>query len=281
MSHAPMSQQEIEALARELLSAYDTGQMIAVPPSARPGFDLNAAYAVEAILQHLRAAAGHRTVGRKVGYANKAMWRALKLETLVWAHMYDNTVHYGPGNSATLTVAHPRSLKIEPEIVFGLKQPVTGDAPTAADAAATLASVDWLAAGFEIIDCPFPDWKFQPGDFVASFGLHAALVIGEKVHVQPDLIAKLADELAQFKVRMSRNGEFVEEGSGRNSLKNPALCLAELGAAIANRFPSHPLTAGEIISSGTLTTGHPTSAGGLWTANFEGITLPSLTLRLA
>jgi len=48
MSHAPMSQQEIEALARELLSAYDTGQMIAVPPSARPGFDLNAAYAVEA-----------------------------------------------------------------------------------------------------------------------------------------------------------------------------------------------------------------------------------------
>jgi 2-keto-4-pentenoate hydratase len=281
MSHAPMSQQEIEALARELLSAYDTGQMIAVPPSARPGFDLNAAYAVEAILQQLRAAAGHRTVGRKVGYANKAMWRALKLETLVWAHMYDDTVHYGPGNSATLTVAHPRSLKIEPEIVFGLKQPVTGDAPNAADAAATLASVDWLAAGFEIIDCPFPDWKFQPGDFVASFGLHAALVIGEKVHVQPDLIAKLADELAQFKVRMSRNGEFVEEGSGRNSLKNPALCLAELGAAIANRFPAHPLTAGEIISSGTLTAGHPTSAGGLWTANFEGICLPSLTLRLA
>jgi 2-keto-4-pentenoate hydratase len=194
--------------------------------------------------------------------------------------MYDDTVHYAPNNSATLTVAYPRSLKIEPEIVFGLKQPVKSYGPNVADAASALASVDWLAAGFEIIDCPFPDWKFQPGDFVASFGLHAALVIGEKIQVEPDLIANLADELAQFKVRMSRNGEFVEEGSGRNSLRNPALCLAELGAAIARRFPAHPLGAGEMVSSGTLTAGHPTAQGDLWTADFRGISLPPLTLRL-
>jgi hypothetical protein len=50
MSHDPMPHQEVEALARELLSARDTGQMIAVPPSARPGFDLNTAYEIEAIL---------------------------------------------------------------------------------------------------------------------------------------------------------------------------------------------------------------------------------------
>ena len=280
MSNDPIPHQEVEALARELLSAYDTGQMIAVPPSARPGFDLNTAYEMETILQRLREAAGHRAVGRKVGYANKAMWRALKLETLVWAHMYDDTVHHAPNNSATLSVAHPRSLKIEPEIVFGLKQPVKRDGPNVADAASVLASVDWLAAGFEIIDCPFPDWKFQPGDFVASFGLHAGLVIGEKIQVQPDLIAKLVDELAQLKVRISRNGEFVEEGSGRNSLRSPALCLAELGAAIARRFPSHPLSAGEMVSTGTLTAGHATSKGDLWTAEFQGISLPSLTLRL-
>jgi 2-keto-4-pentenoate hydratase len=280
MSNDPIPHQEVEAIARELLSAYDTGQMIAVPPSARPGFDLNTAYEVEIILQHLREAAGHRAVGRKVGYANKAMWRALKLETLAWAHMYDDTVHYADGNSATLAIAHSRSLKIEPEIVFGLKLPVKSDGLNAADTASALASVDWLAAGFEIIDCPFPDWKFRPGDFVASFGLHAALVIGEKIQVQPDLIANLVDELAQFKVRMSKNGEFVEEGSGRNSLKHPALCLAELGAAIARRFPSHPLSAGEMVSTGTLTAGHATSKGDLWTAEFQGISLPSLTLRL-
>jgi 2-keto-4-pentenoate hydratase len=272
-----MSPSEVEALARELLSAQQTGQMVAVPPSSRPGFDLNAAYEVEATLKRLREAGGHKAVGRKVGYANKAMWRVLKLETLVWAHMYDDTVHYGDGNSATLTLSHPRSLKIEPEVVFGLKRAVTGEG---ADATAALASADWLALGFEIIDCPFPEWKFQPSDFVASFGLHAALVIGEKMQVRADLIATLVDDLARFKVRISKNGAFVEEGSGRNSLKSPALCLAELGAAIARRFPAQPLSAGEVVSSGTLTAGHPTGRGDLWTVEVEGLPLPALTLHL-
>ena len=262
-----MGNAQAEALAKELLSAFETGQMVDVPPSQRPGFDLNMAYEVEAMLKRSREASGHRAAGRKVGYANKAMWRVLKLETLVWVHMYEDTVHYTDNNSLDLTIARPRSLKIEPEIVFGLKQAVT----EGADAAAALASVDWLALGFEIIDCPFPDWKFQPGDFVASFGLHAALVVGEKIPVQPELISTLVDELPRLKVRTSKQGEFVEEGSGKNSLKSPALCLAELSAAISRRFPAEPLSAGEIVSSGTLTAGHLSSAGDVWTAHVEGL----------
>jgi len=285
-----MTHNEVETLARELLSAYETGEMVAIPPSARPGFDLNTAYEVEATLKRFREAAGHRSVGRKVGYANKAMWRVLKLETLVWAHMYDDTVHYSDRNSTTLTIAHPRSLKIEPEIVFGLKQPIITEGAEGVDAATALASVDWLAVGFEIIDCPFPEWQFQPSYFVASFGLHAALVIGERMQVRPDGIAALVDELPRFKVRIScssrscsassKNGEVVEEGSGRNSLRSPALCLAELSAAIARRFPTQPLSAGEIVSSGTLTAGHLTDRGDLWTVEVEGLSLPPLTLRL-
>jgi 2-oxo-3-hexenedioate decarboxylase len=284
MSHNPVSRNintnEVEALARELLSAHETGGRVAIPPSGRPGFDLDTAYAVEATLKQFRKASGHEAVGRKVGYANKAMWRVLKLETLVWAHMYDDTVHYSDRNSATLTLAHPRSLKIEPEIVFGLKQPIMIEGGAAPDSTAVLAAMDWLAVGFEIIDCPFPDWQFQPSDFVASYGLHAALVIGERVPVRPDGIAALVEELPRFKVRMLKNGEFVEEGSGRNSLRSPALCLAELSAAILRRFPAEPLRAGEIVSSGTLTAGHLTDRGDLWTAEVDRLPLPPLTLRL-
>src|ERR1700746_3541401 len=186
------------------------------------------------------------------------MWRILKLETLVWAHMYDDTVHDSDRNSATLSVVHPRSLKIEPEIVFGLREPANMEG--APDAAAALMLTEWLAIGFEIIDCPFPDWKFQPSDFVASFGLHAALVVGEEIPVQPGLISTLVEDLPRLKVRMSKQGKFVEEGSGKNSLKSPALCLAELSAAIGRRFPNEPLTAGEVVSSGTLTAGHPAAS---------------------
>jgi 2-oxo-3-hexenedioate decarboxylase len=267
---------QVESIAQELKSAYESGGMVEAPPSTKPGFDLNAAYEVESQLKKFRESEGHRSVGRKVGYANKAMWRVLKLDTLVWGHMYDDTVHFAEGNSATLSVARPRSLKIEPEIVFGVKQAV-GEG---LDATGALASAEWLALGFEIIDCPYPDWKFQPSDFVASYGLHAALVIGEKRTVQADQIPTLIDELARFKVRMKKKGEFIEEGAGKNSLKSPALCLAELGAAIAKRFLSEPLSAGEIVSSGTLTAGHLTTSGDEWTAEVEGISLPSLTLRL-
>jgi len=272
-----MAQNEVETLADEVLSASESGQMLAAPLSSRPGFDLNTAYAVEATLKRIHESRGHRAVGRKVGYANKAMWRILKLETLVWAHMYDVTVHHSDKNHAALTLARPHSLKIEPEIVFGLKEPIASEG---LDAAAALAHTDWIAFGFEIIDCPFPGWQFQPSDFVASFGLHAALVIGEKMHVKPDSILQLADELPRFTVRMSNHSEFVEEGSGKNSLRSPALCLAELGGAILRRFRDAPLSAGEIISSGTLTAGHLVKSGDRWTADVKGLPLPPLTVEL-
>ena len=271
------SHEAVEALAREVLAASKSGQMIPAPFSARPGFDLNTAYEVEAILKRLREASGHRAVGRKVGYANKAMWRMLKLETLVWGHMYDDTVHYADNNSATLTIANARSLKIEPEIVFGLKTSLTSDN---LDARAALESTDWLALGFEIIDCPFPGWQFQPSDFVASYGLHVALVVGERIAVRPESIPQLLDDLPRFKVRMLKSRELIEEGSGKNSLRSPALCLAELASAVAKRSPNEPLAAGEIISTGTLTAGHAMKKGDVWTAEVTGLAVPVLTLTL-
>ncbi len=271
-----MEQNEIESLARELFSAYESGQMVATPPSARAGFDLDAAYQIEASIRRMREAAGARSVGRKVGFANKAMWRVFKLQTLVWGHMYDDTVHYAQDNSATLTLPHVRSLKVEPEIVFGLKTAIA----EGGDARAALESTGWLAIGFEIIDCPFPDWKFQPGDFVASLGLHAALVVGERMPVEPASIDRLLEELPKIKVRVSRDGEFVEEGTGKNSLGNPALCLAELSSGILRRSPNEPLGAGEIISSGTLTAGHPADGDHAWTVEVTGLPLAPLALRL-
>lgn len=275
------------------MAAYSSGQVITVPPSARDaGFDLPAAYAVEAELAQLRRASGRATVGRKVGFANKALWRVLKLDTLVWAHMYDNTVRYAENGVASLSIGHMYSPKIEPEIVFKLKKPLGTD-PSARsgssraqsrdegrDPAAILAAVDWLALGFEIIDCVFPDWKFTPADFVAAFGLHAALIVGEPRLVQPEMIPGLVDQLPTFKVKLLKNEQLVEEGSGRNSLRSPALCLGELASAISHQPNAEPLAAGELVSSGTLTDSHPIASGETWTAAGDGLDLPDLTLHL-
>ena len=264
-------------IARELIAAYSGRQILPSLLSARDSsFDLTAAYAVEGELVRLRRAAGRTTVGRKVGYANKAIWRALKLETLVWAHMYDDTVQFAGGNAATLGIGHMVAPKIEPEIVFKLRRPLDGTT----DPAAVLEAVEWIALGFEIIDSVYADWKFQPPDFVAAFGLHAALIVGEPKPLDPAAIPAIVDQLAQFRIRLSRNGEVVAEGAGKNSLRSPALCLGELAGAISRQTPDDPLSAGELVSSGTLTESQLIAAGESWTATVDGIELPVLTLSI-
>ena len=262
-----MTPVDITGLAIELLSAYSTGKPNIEPPSLRyPGFDLIAAYAVEAQLTKVRRERGGTTVGRKVGYASKALWRRLKLDTLVWARMYDDTVKYAETGVASLSLAGMCSPRIEPEIVFKLKERIAipiEDAP--------LQAVESLALGFEIVDCVFRDWKFQPADFVASFGLHAALIVGKPVHVEPEMLAALAEELPALKARLLKDGQLIEEGSGKNSLGSPAIALAELAAAIARQPGAEPLTAGELISTGSLTTPHPVAAGERWTFEAEGL----------
>ena len=272
---------DVHTLALELVAAYAEQRPLAVPPSTRDGLDLATAYGVEGELVRMRREAGRTTTGVKVGFANKAVWRVMKLDTLVWAHMYDDTVRHANGNEATLSLAQMISPKIEPEIVFKMKSSL---APGVNDPAIALEAVEWLALGFEIIDCPYADWKFQPADFVAAYGLHAALIVGEPRVVTRSHITQLAEQLPKFKVRLANNGTLVEEGSGRNSLRSPALCLAELATAMSRANAAQndvePLAAGDLVSSGTLTESTPIQPGATWTASVEGIDLPTLTLSV-
>jgi 2-oxo-3-hexenedioate decarboxylase len=169
------------------------------------------------------------------------------------------------------------SPKIEPEIVFKLRSALGADA---VEPQAALAGVEWMALGFEIIDCPFPGWKYQPADFVAAYGLHAALIVGEPLAIDPGSISSLADSLGQFTVKLIKDGELVEEGSGKNALKSPARALGELAAAISRQTGAEPLSAGELVSTGTLTTSMLIAPGQQWQATVEGLPLAGLTVRV-
>ena len=84
-------------------------------------------------------------------------------------------------------------------------------------------------SGFEIIDCVFPDWKFQPADFVAARGLHAALVVGEPVYVEPEDIAQLVTDWRSSRCGCSGTTSWSRRAPAKNALKSPALCVGELG----------------------------------------------------
>ena len=259
------------------MTAYASGQVIPQPPSARdPAFDLPAAYAVEAELARLRRADGHVSVGRKVGYANKAVWRMLKLDTLVWAHMYDDTVRYAVDGVATLSLEHPIAPKIEPEIVFKLKRaarlptwtPPPYSKPWNGSPSASRSSTACLRTGSFNRPISSP-----PTDCTSRWSS------GDRSPVDRN-IAGACRAAARFTVRLLKNGQLVSEGSGKNSLRSPALCLAELASAIARQAAAEPLAPGELVSSGTLTESQPIAAGDVWTATVEGLDVMDLTLRL-
>ena len=271
-----MTDATVAALAREMLDAYTTGRSIPVPPSAREGgLDLDTGYAVEAELARMRQAAGHRIVGRKIGLANRAVWKALNLNTLVWASMYEDTVHYAKNGRGAISLARMRAPKIEPEIVVKLR-----NVPASADPVAAVEAIEWMAFAFEIVDCPYPDWKFQGGDFMASIGLHAALLVGEPRAVRREDAKRLVEELGSFTVRLSKNGQVVQEGGGKNVLDNPALCLAEFVSALPAQKFTAPLRAGELISTGSLTPAPAVSAGEQWQVEAQGLEITPLTVDL-
>ncbi len=263
--------------AEQVLAANAKGEMLSPPSAGDSTLDLNAAYRAQAEGARMRRAQGHTTRGVKVGFANRAVWKVLKLDTLVWAPMYDDTVHMARDGSASLPLGRARAPKIEPEIVFGLKSPLGehGD-----DAAAALADVEWLALGFEIVDCPYPDWKFQPVDFVAALGFHVGLIVGTPQPVAAGQIPALVEALPTFALRLAKNGDLVQEGSGKNVLKSPALCLAELSVAMARQAGAERLVAGDMITTGSLTDPQFIHAGETWTATAVGLDLPPLTVKL-
>jgi 2-oxo-3-hexenedioate decarboxylase len=261
-------------LAEELRDARTSKRSVPAPTTREGGFDLASAYATEAELVRMREESGHCTIGLKVGFANKAMWRALKLDTLVWAHIYDDTVQYAENDRAEVSISRMYAPKIEPEIVFKLKSALPADA----DAAHALEAVEWIALGFEIIDCVYPDWKITPIDFVASYGLHAGLVVGTPTRFTPDQIPALVDQLAAFTIALQKNAIVAAQGAGKNSLKSPALCLAELSSATA-KAGAH-LGVGDLVSSGTLTEAQLIAAGETYTAVVDGLNVAPLTARI-
>ena len=264
------------AVAQELIDAYEAGDLLPQTLSSREGFDLAAAYAVEAELARRRRAAGRAVVGRKVAFANPAVWPKLNLQTVAWGSMYDDTVKQA--NELEVTpVPFTYAPKLEPEVVFKLKGPIAGDT---ADPVAVLNAVEWISLGYEIVDCPFPEWQFQPSDLVAAFGFHAGLVLGRPTMVNGANAASLARQLAEFKLKLFKNGTFIEEGGGKNVMRNPALCVGELAAAIARTHVAEPLKPGELVSTGALTTPMLIAPGETWRAEPEGLDVAPLVLKL-
>lgn len=268
-----MVEWNVETLAQEFLDVRETGGSLTPPSRRYADWNLAAAYEVGAALYKKRREAGWVPVGRKIGFTNKTIWPSLGMDTVIWASLYEQTVQFAPHNHAELSLANTRSCLIEPEIVFKLKAPILA---RDTEAAALLEKVEWVALGYEVVDCNFPEWQFVPSDAVADFGLHFRLIVGGTFQV--DDPARLAGELRAFRATLLKNGVVAAQGTGGDVLDSPALALGWLARTLEQQG-ERPLDAGEIVTTGTITPAPIVQPGETWHNSLDGINLSPLTLH--
>ena len=244
-------------------------------PSQMGDFGLSDAYRVAHQLRDAEHSSGKKLAGRKIGISNPAAWDKLGLDDIVWGYLFDDTVVEAKDDTFELSLNGLSQPKLEPEIVFGLKS----ELPTSTrDAADLLRHVEWLALGFEIVQNPYPNWAFTAADLVATYGFHASLVYGNKVLLDdPEFFAEV---LAHTKVKLYKDESLLLEGAGTNVLDSPAIALGHLADLIATDIDATPLSAGEVITSGTLTSAADLKAGESYRVSVTGLGLSDFTLRV-
>lgn len=267
---------DLRAIALEMKTAQDCVHQIKPFTDRWPTFDLLAAYAVANHIHHARLAEGARPVGRKIGFTNPDMWSKFGVREPIWAYVYDTTVVHLHGTSAICKLSKFIEPRIEPEIVLHFHK-----APQANDGLrGVFDAIDWVAHGYEIVQSHFPGWKFQAPDTVADWALHGTLLIGP-----PLPLAQLGNDpvaaLESFTLNLSRDGRHIETGRGSNVLGNPFSAIAYLISVLARQVPYAPLHAGEIVTTGTITTAQSVCAGETWQSEVHGVALRGLEIAFS
>ncbi|TIR14974.1 MAG: hydratase [Mesorhizobium sp.] len=261
-------------LSNELVALWRTGGQVEPFSRRFAQFDLAAAYDVVAEVARLRRKLGERTVGRKIGFTNRSIWGQLGIAAPIWNFIYDTTVSDTVAHQSINLHGMPEP-RIEPEMVLHLASaPIPGMSTDD-----LVECIDWVAPAFEIVFSIFANWKFTAADAAAAYGVHGALILGERLHLtgsQPER----EEQLHSFTVELGNEGGDLRHGRATDVLGGPLEALQFLTEEIGHRPECEPLRPGELVTTGTLTEAMPVKAGDVWSARFGGIPVSPITLRI-
>ena len=264
----------LDNVAREIFDVLDTGGQIA-PFTPRLGsFTNEDAYAVTARVRELREARGERPVGRKIGFTNRTIWSEYGVFAPIWGYVYDRTVHDLGDAGNEFALEHLAEPRIEPEIAFKLRSaPRAGMTPEE-----LLSAIEWVTHGFEIVQSIYPAWKFSAADSIAAGGLHGALLLGPQ-RVAPGPSAEWLRALRSFEIDLYREEEIIDRGQAANVLDGPLHALLHVIDVLESDPHNPSLSAGEIVTTGTLTRAFPVLPGERWSTVLHGVGLSGIGVR--
>lgn len=248
---------DVASVAAELLRCED--ERVDRPPFSDewPELDLETGYRIQDLNLQARLARGETLVGVKLGLTSKAKQERMGVHFPFVAWLTDAML-LGAGDPVPQSrLIHPR---IEPEIVFVLKERLAGPGVSCAVAMAAVGSV-W--GGAEVIDSRYRDFRFKAGDVAADNASSGAFVTGP-VGLPPEAL-NLALEAALVEV----DGQVVDSATGAAVQGHPGEALALAANELAKR--GRALEPGWIVLTGGMTDAVPAPPGASVAIHFSNL----------
>jgi len=265
---------ELHDIAAQLVRAREFGTFASRPSLTRPTLTLEEAYKTYLIAHSMLEEKDYSKRGRKLGFTNRQTWDEFELSAPIWAYVYEQTVEFKSKTAVEIeSFASPR---VEPEIVLGLSQKILEYGTPGVPITDV---VDWVAIGFEIVDCHYKRWNFSAPDIVIDFGAHARLIVGDLLRIDEErtTLEKLTESLS---VRLFKDGDLVDTGRGKNVLGGPLKALNFLTEELGKLPKQYSLQPGEIVTTGTLTKIPYIKKGEKWKVEVEGLKLNPLSIEV-
>ena len=234
-----MSSESVQAAAKRLLTAYDTGQPIDRLTEDFADSDLSVAYAIAQAQVERWEADGDLTKGHKVGLASLAIQRQMGVDQPDFGHLTASMFYLEHHPIPAAKFIQPR---IEPETAFVLKRPLQGPGVTIADA---VRAVDFVLPALEIVDSRIKDWKIGIFDTIADNASSGGVILGSRP------VSLSAVDLRLAGCNLHINGEIVASGAGGAVLGSPLNALVWLANTVGPLGVT--LEAGHVILPGSMT----------------------------
>lgn len=232
-------------------------------PAGDDTISLAEAYDVQRALIDLRVGRGARRIGMKMGFTSRAKMIQMGLSDLIWGRLTSDMLIEDGGIDALFHI-HPR---VEPEICFLLRKPLSGPVtPMAA-----LAAVEAIAPALEIIDSRYLDFKFSLADVIADNASSSAVVVG--AWHSP------AIDFSNLGLVMEVDGWPVEIGSTAAILGHPLRSLCAASRLVAEA--GETLEAGSIVMAGGATAAVAISPGASVRCDMQSLGRAGFTLAKA
>jgi 2-oxo-3-hexenedioate decarboxylase len=203
-------------------------------------------------------------VGWKLGVTSRAKQQQVGVDAPIYGFLAsDHVLDVGEPLDTTQHI----SPRCEPEVVFVMGRDLVGAHVTATEVLAATAGV---AAGIEVLDSRYTDYRFTMPDVVADNASAGRYVVGAPVPLA-------GIDLRLVGVVLEHNGDVVATASGAASLGHPASAVAWLVRSLA--ASGEGLRAGDAILSGGLTAAVPVAAGDVVVVTIDRIGSVELACR--